>query len=154
MQGVYTLIIKNIEDSFLKIGNLGSFNFPKGYYIYVGSALGKNSSTNLENRLKRHLKNNKKLHWHIDYLLHSPNASIIKICYAETNERFECKILKSIKKQSKKFQFIIKNFGSSDCKSGCNSHLLYINEDLDKITNYIIEAYKNNNLITKFFENR
>ena len=61
----------------IKIGKLGALNFKKGYYIYVGSAMGR-SSTSLKNRLLRHLKsnfyskntNNKpKTHWHIDYFL-------------------------------------------------------------------------------------
>jgi Uri superfamily endonuclease len=59
-QGVYTLIIKNSKEQDIQIGKLGNFLFPEGFYIYIGSALGK-TATNLENRLKRHLSSTKKL---------------------------------------------------------------------------------------------
>jgi Uri superfamily endonuclease len=43
--------------------------------------MGSYSSNTLINRVKRHLRNSniKKIHWHIDYFLASPNANIEKI---------------------------------------------------------------------------
>ena len=43
---------------------LSEFLLKKGIYIYTGSA-----KKNIDSRIKRHLSNSKKLHWHIDYLL-------------------------------------------------------------------------------------
>ena len=41
-------------------------SFKKGCYGYMGSALN-----GLEQRVRRHLSTQKKLHWHVDYLLAS-----------------------------------------------------------------------------------
>ena len=49
----------------LTIGKLGTFDFPDGWYAYVGSAFG---SGGLRGRLKHHLAPVTKPHWHIDYL--------------------------------------------------------------------------------------
>jgi len=62
--GTYLIIIKNNETQSITIGKLGNFVFPKGYYVYVGSAM-----RNLQKRISRHLSKDKKFHWHIDYLL-------------------------------------------------------------------------------------
>ena len=64
MKGSYCLIINVEKDTKIKIGKkLGIINFKKGCYVYVGSAMN-----SLESRVKRHLSDNKKKHWHIDYL--------------------------------------------------------------------------------------
>ena len=46
----------------IQVGKLGLFSFPKGSYIYAGSA-----KRNIEQRIERHLSSNKNLHWHINY---------------------------------------------------------------------------------------
>ena len=62
--GTYALVLVLEVELRLQAGKLGIHTFPPGYYIYTGSALG-----GLSGRLKHHLKLEKKLHWHIDYLL-------------------------------------------------------------------------------------
>jgi len=122
MKGSYILVIKLKEDSEIKIGSLGLISFPRGYYCYVGSALG--NIINLENRVGRHKKLNRekegKLHWHIDYFLVNPNALIIQIVMIKNEKRMECEISKKLEKIAKKS---IQGFGSSDCK--CKSHFHY-----------------------------
>ena len=39
-KGNYCLIIKMKNDCTIKIGAKGNIDFKKGYYVYVGSALG------------------------------------------------------------------------------------------------------------------
>ena len=112
MKGSYLLIIKLDKDSIIRIGKLGEIKFNKGLYVYVGSALN-----GLEQRIQRHLRDNKKIHWHIDYLLNY--AKITDVFYKENNTREECFIAK---KFDKKFTSI-PGFGCSDCK--CKSHLFY-----------------------------
>lgn len=99
------------------IGKLGVFTFPKGLYLYVGSA-----KKNIIARLKRHLQKEKKHRWHIDYV--RPYGEIIKI---ETypNEMTECELLKKLQ-LNVNGQLLIKGFGSSDCK--CRSHFIYCSE--------------------------
>jgi Uri superfamily endonuclease len=116
--GVYSLLIELKKNQKIKIGNLGKFEFPKGFYIYTGSAMN-----SLEKRIDRHLRKNKKKFWHIDYLLSNKNAQIISILKIKTKERIECKLNKEIFKNLKG-KILIKKFGSSDCN--CKSHLIYL----------------------------
>jgi len=122
MKGSYVLIMKLKEDSNMRIGKLGFIDFPKGYYSYVGSALG--DTVNLENRIGRHKKLNRekegKLQWHIDYFLVNPNTSIIKTVTIKNEKRIECEISKILKNAAKRS---IPGFGSSDCD--CKSHFHY-----------------------------
>ena len=67
MKGCYCLIISMKKSDKLKIGNLyQDHKFKKGYYVYIGSAMN-----SLVARINRHLSDNKKIHWHVDYLLSS-----------------------------------------------------------------------------------
>ncbi len=116
-KGSYILVINIKKPVKIKIGSLGSFEFLKGYYVYVGSAMN-----NLNKRIERHLKTSKKgqnkKHWHIDYLLSSFETIIKGVYYKESDKKEECFIAEKISKIS---QGEIKGFGSSDCK--CKSHL-------------------------------
>lgn len=125
MKGTYFLVINLQRNTHLNIGAIGRISFREGFYIYIGSAMGEKGSTTLINRVKRHLGLNKKkkIHWHIDYLLDSENASIIKIFLIPSTERLECIFSKEIEELCEK---IIPNFGSSDCN--CKSHLFYFSK--------------------------
>jgi Uri superfamily endonuclease len=111
----------------IDVGRLGKLKFPKGYYCYVGSALGE--SVNLENRVKRHKKLNKEkhgnLHWHIDYFLVNTNVDIVGIDTIVMDQRLECKISEKLGKFS---IGSIPKFGSSDCN--CKSHFHYFKDEL------------------------
>ena len=119
MKGSYVLVIELPEGQAIAIGSLKVVHFPRGYYAYVGSALGR-----LKSRLSRHLQRNKKLRWHIDYLLQ--RASINNIIICETEDRIECTIAQAL---SGKFGSI-PGFGSSDCK--CPSHLFFAAEEMEQ----------------------
>lgn len=114
MKGIYLLIINLKKNSRIKVGKLGKIAFPKGYYLYVGSAL-----SNLQARITRHLKTKKKLRWHIDYLLASPKAEIETVVTKQTRKRIECKLNRRIQEFGKP----VEGFGCSDCQ--CKSHLTY-----------------------------
>lgn len=127
-KGIYSLIAYLDRPEKIKVGSLGKREFPKGYYVYTGSALN-----NLEARIERHKKESKKLRWHIDYLLQK--ARILKVVSAETNEKLECRINERIYKSA--FSYIPK-FGCSDCK--CESHLCYF-ESLDDAAEAVGNAF-------------
>ena len=110
----YQLYIHLSQDAEIQIGKLGSFTFCKGTYIYTGSA-----KRNIESRIRRHFSENKKLHWHIDYLLDNDNTSIIKSVKSVIDE---CNLNSSIKGK-----IAVQGFGSSDCKNKCQSHLRLVN---------------------------
>jgi|YelNatPaOPRAMG01_1025707.scaffolds.fasta_scaffold10284_9 Uri superfamily endonuclease len=122
--GVYSLLIELKKNQKIRVGNLGKFEFPKGFYIYTGSAMN-----SLEKRIDRHLRKNKKKFWHIDYLLSNKNAQIISILEIKTKKRIECELNKEIFK-SLKGKILIKKFGSSDCN--CKSHLIYLGNKIQQ----------------------
>ena len=114
MKGTYCLFIHLQKDIHITVGRLGCLFFPQGVYIYVGSALN-----NLEKRIQRHRKKDKKMHWHIDYFLQ--HATITNILTIETGDKLECSIAHLLSLIPSVQE--IPNFGSSDCQ--CTSHLFY-----------------------------
>ena len=112
MKGTYPLVIKLYKDASITVGKLGVIYFKKGYYVYIGSA-----SNGLQQRIQRHLRTYKKIHWHIDYFL--PYTEIVNIFYKENTRKEECSIARFFKRN---FTYI-PGFGSSDCS--CTSHLFY-----------------------------
>jgi Uri superfamily endonuclease len=115
MKGIYCLLISLHEDKTLMVGKRRQYHFQRGNYVYIGSALN-----NLEKRLARHLKKNKKKHWHIDYLLEY--ANIVDVITFTTTQKIECQVARLIAAlpNSK----AIPQFGCSDCT--CISHLYYL----------------------------
>lgn len=57
----------------------------------MGSALG-----GLEARIRRHLRAQKAVRWHIDYLLARPEARIVGVYILETMERPECRVAEAL----------------------------------------------------------
>jgi Uri superfamily endonuclease len=74
MKGSYIILIELKQDAKIRIGKIGDIFFKKGHYLYIGSALN-----GLELRITRHFRDDKKIHWHIDYLL--IESEIIDIFY-------------------------------------------------------------------------
>ena len=111
MKGVYILVL-NVNKTKIRVGSLGEITF-KGRYAYVGSA-----QNNLEKRIKRHLSDDKKWRWHIDYLLALANVEMVFVKSAKKSE--ECATAKQLEML---YEPVI-GFGSSDCK--CKSHLFKI----------------------------
>ncbi len=112
--GAYCLLIELDREKDLIIGRRASAKFPSGFYIYVGSAMN-----SLEHRINRHLSRNKKLHWHIDWLL--AESKVIAVRRIESCTRLECEINNLIARISERT--VMKGFGASDCS--CNTHLHY-----------------------------
>ncbi len=137
MKGCYCLIMKIEEKREIKIAKkLGKIRFEKGFYVYVGSAMN-----SLEARLKRHLSNEKKMHWHIDYLL--KKAEIVDIIYNK-NKKVECEVSQYLSSKTTG----IKDFGCSDCE--CESHLYYF-ENKDEAIECVKDAYDSIAMEYKFF---
>jgi Uri superfamily endonuclease len=113
--GVYNLIIKLSKSKEINIGRLGTFVFPKGFYVYTGSA-----QNGLEKRINRHISGSKKVHWHIDYLL--SYAKIVKVLRYIGDRNAECKLSCMIGGYDGS-DVIVNRFGSSDCD--CVTHLYY-----------------------------
>ena len=103
---------------------MGEAIFPAATYVYTDSAM-----KGLRARLKRHCARKKTTHWHIDYLLTLPDAGIKEIIFDPAAPGQECRQNKRIAARPGA-AVILKNFGASDCKSGCASHLFFFAKDL------------------------
>jgi Uri superfamily endonuclease len=113
--GSYALLMFNSRRSSIQVGALGEVEFKRGYYVYIGSAFGPGG---VDARVRRHLRCDKKLHWHIDYLTRL--APVIQINYRKESVRREHEWALALCAQSQ-FQIPVPGFGSSDCN--CVSHL-------------------------------
>ena len=135
--GIYFLFLSLKDGRALSVGRLGRVFFPRGFYVYVGSA-----QKNLPQRLERHIRNadhrennsarvpgganafllpgGATAHWHIDYLL--PHAKILSIHVFKASKEWECRLSRKLA-GLEGAGVIMKGFGSSDCK--CTSHLYY-----------------------------
>ena len=117
--GCYSLIIDLQRGKKIRVGKLGVAFFPRGIYVYTGSAMH-----GLGARLRRHMTRKKKLYWHIDYLLASPEARIEKIlCYPPARGQ-ECRQNQRIAALAGA-SVMLRRFGASDCKADCGSHLFF-----------------------------
>ena len=114
-KGIYCLTIKLVKRCNIQVGCLGNFGFPRGFYVYVGSA-----QNNLEDRIERHLRRDKKMHWHIDYLLHYGQVICVHTYAGEKHT--ECVLSQKIG-NLKNAMILVSGFGSSDCS--CASHLYF-----------------------------
>jgi Uri superfamily endonuclease len=114
--GCYQLKIKVRAAISLRVGALGNFILPPGRYIYTGSAM-----KNLEKRIARHRRPEKKLRWHIDYLLAEPAAQILQVISYPSKIKEECQYNQELLGQGAGVP--IPGFGSSDCRQ-CAAHLL------------------------------
>lgn len=145
--GVYQLCLRLPRATRIKVGKLGTFLFPAGIYVYTGSALN-----GLEQRLARHQRREKKLHWHIDYLLR--HAQIVRVRTQTVGADVRRRATRSsAQRHSPRYLGAYKNtaspsaecawnaqtlrlpgagviapgFGSSDCD--CPSHLVYLRNE-------------------------
>ena len=113
-KGSYALVLRLGRPCSLTIGKLGRFDFPGGHYLYFGSA-----QRGLEGRIRRHLRTDKKRHWHIDYL--TAVAPVVEVWWAEGPKRMECRWAQTAAALPCAV-VPAPGFGSSDCS--CRSHLV------------------------------
>lgn len=112
-RGSYILTGYLKEDTCIPIGSLGKQCFLRGFYLYVGSAM-----QSLSCRIRRHLRKDKKRHWHVDFL--SPFLEDLRVLPIRSSERLECAIARELGNIAQEIPF----FGVSDCS--CKSHLFYL----------------------------
>ena len=115
--GTYALLIALERSAETVIGRLGRFRFPAGFYLYVGSALGPGG---LAGRLARHLRADKRLHWHVDYVLHARSALVLEVWTKNDAVRRECDWARAAMRLAGA-SVVVPRFGASDCR--CAAHL-------------------------------
>jgi Uri superfamily endonuclease len=114
--GTYVLILYLTSSTTIQIGRLGGFQFPVGWYAYVGSGCGPGG---LAGRISRHLRSAKPLHWHIDYL--RPHTKPVKVWYATGVRDQECRWAEALCHLPGAL-IPAPGFGASDCR--CAGHLI------------------------------
>ena len=125
--GVYVLLIDLPEGRTIRVGALGELTFDAGGYAYVGSAMN-----GIHQRIQRHLREEKRLHWHVDYLLehgHIDDAVTVRT----SDSDLECEIARKLSKCLQATD----GFGCSDCS--CSSHLFYC-PDIVQLRQHVNEA--------------
>jgi sugar fermentation stimulation protein A len=123
--GSYLLVLEVKSDLHVTVGGLGEIFFPKGYYLYVGSA-----KRGLASRLARHLRRRKTFFWHIDYLRdQADKCTAIPIRASRPLEHDIAAALKGISDWS------VPGFGASDCR--CPMHLFGMKDHPLRIPRFI-----------------
>jgi Uri superfamily endonuclease len=114
--GTYALILKNRSKVTAQIGRWRRVTLEVGYYAYIGSAFGPGG---VKARVSRHLRKEKRRHWHIDYLREFMRP--VGVWYTHENQRLEHEWARWLSDMSGMSS--IEKFGCSDCS--CHSHLFF-----------------------------
>lgn len=122
--GSYLLVLQLPAQVTVSVGRLGERAFPAGRYLYAGSALGPGG---VAGRLNRHLRPEKRTHWHIDYLAAIAPVTGAAVSYG--TERLECLWSQYLQRQPG-VTAPVPGFGSTDCRAGCLAHLSLLPPDL------------------------
>jgi len=129
--GAYVLFIALNETLTLSGTSLGSRMIVPGRYAYCGSAYGPGG---LRARLRRHLRREKALRWHIDHL--TAAGRIFALGLAPGGQ--ECALFEDLSR-GPDVEVPLAGFGSSDCAS-CPAHLLRIGRNFDpKVVAHTVE---------------
>ena len=115
--GTYALILSCASNARIQIGRLGTMQLQRGYYVYLGSALGPGG---LRARIAHHQKLSTRPHWHIDYLRAHTRLHSVWLSYDGRRHEHEwARAMQKVKDATIPFP----RFGASDCS--CPSHLYF-----------------------------
>lgn len=115
--GVYVLWLFLPKPTTIIIGRLMTFSFTSGIYAYCGSA-----QRNLEQRILRHRRLEKNVHWHIDYL-RAQAVYLGEVTFLGQPKEGECWLVHQLLRIPGAF-YPVAGFGSSDCT--CVAHLVQV----------------------------
>ncbi|HTY15927.1 MAG TPA: GIY-YIG nuclease family protein [Methanoregulaceae archaeon] len=119
-KGVYCLVLRSVPCR-VKVGSLGDIDFPAGWVVYTGSAMGLGGLSRVSRHCRLYSSLTGKIRWHIDYLLTDPGFILCCVISAPTAIPLECNIARTIGGRP------VPHLGSSDCH--CPSHLHYFRTD-------------------------
>lgn len=119
MSGTYVLGIETTRETSIDVGALGTVPFEAGGYVYVGSAFGPGGFARIDRHRNLARGERDVRHWHIDYLLGSPNASLEAVVLFPDEDR-ECELAEALSGTP------VPSFGASDCS--CDAHLLAVTD--------------------------
>ncbi len=105
----------------IEVGRLGPQFFRRGWYAYCGSAFGPGG---LRGRLRHHLGETAKPHWHIDYFKAYASLRKLWLCAGINMEHDWSRMLV----EELGGELPCHGFGASDCQ--CRSHFVYFPSQL------------------------
>jgi sugar fermentation stimulation protein A len=111
--GCYIAVLFLAEPRRIRVGRLGTWDFPAGTYFYAGSA-----QRGLKARIERHARRRKPKRWHLDYL--SAHATLLGALLCPGPKATECALASDL---AQLFDIAVPHFGSSDCR--CPGHLFF-----------------------------
>jgi endonuclease-3 len=117
--GTYTLIVGLDADAVVRFGAAGERDLPSGWYAYVGSAFGPGGLGRVERHRELARGDRDVRHWHVDYLLGHPAATVVEAVTTADADR-ECTIADTL--ADAPGVEAVEGLGASDC--ACRSHLL------------------------------
>ena len=120
--GAYILFVKLGQRLILRGTSLRSAGLVPGHYAYCGSAYGPGG---LGGRLRRHLRRDKALRWHVDHLTAAGRISALALAPGGR----ECALVDGLVGRPG-VTVPLAGFGSSDC-AHCPAHLLRIEASID-----------------------
>ncbi len=126
MKGSYLLVIRLEEGKRIRTKGK-AFELKPGYYVYVGSAMN-----SLEKRVARHFRREKRLHWHIDYLL--KEAELLRAYLIPSGVKLEEKLSREVSK----FGEPVPGFGAGDVRVSTN--LYRFDDEPDEALRGILEG--------------
>jgi Uri superfamily endonuclease len=116
MTGFYCIVLWIEFPLDTVVGRLGPVILPRGYYVYTGSA-----QSGIEARVARHLRADKRRHWHLDYIM--PPARAVEVWAGGGTREMECRCAQSLLRHTEAV-LAVPGFGSSDCR--CDGHLVWL----------------------------
>ena len=121
LKGAYLLMVETADSVSITLPGSGRMTIPPGTYLYVGSAMG-----GLAGRLRRHLRGERKRHWHIDHLLDAGRVVGVVPLPMNDGGEGECAVAEYLLGEVGR-ERAVAGFGCSDC--GCYSHLWRVEGD-------------------------
>ncbi|ASJ09558.1 endonuclease [Thermococcus siculi] len=125
MKGSYFLVILLRKNTVVRTKGR-EFPLKAGHYVYVGSAMN-----SLEKRVARHFSRDKKLHWHIDFLL--KEAELLRAYLIPSEERLEERLSVEVARYGEP----VEGFGAGDVRISTN--LYRFEEEPDSVLVGILE---------------
>ena len=114
--GTYALLLRADTDRTIEVGALGDMPVVPGTYVYIGSAFGPGG---LQARVRRHVRGDGSLHWHVDYL--RAVTTLSAVWYTHSQDRWECTWASALRRHPES-TLPLEGFGASDCD--CSTHLV------------------------------
>ena len=115
--GTYIVILRCDAGQTIRIGARGPLELKRGWYLYVGSALGPGG---LRSRLGRHLSGTGRPRWHIDYVRRATDPCTAWLCVG--NEHAEHHWANALA-STPGIVPVVPGLGASDCS--CATHVFY-----------------------------